>query len=191
MRIACAVLLLCMCSSAQLSHKQTCEKFINSVVSIRSGTDSYGTGFIVTSDGWIMTAGHVVVDESESTLKVHSVISVTLPNGEIKLATVVTPLGTPYPSVDTVAEDYAILKTEGSNLTHVDLGDKPDDLVVGSDLTIIGFPFSATPYRGNGPGLKDKFCLSASVAYARNAQGIYRSPNAQGTLNSREGGGRN
>jgi hypothetical protein len=65
-----------------------------------------------------------------------------------------------------VARDYALLKIKGNNLPHLDLGDKPDEVVIGSDLTIIGYPFSAVAFHETRPSVKDKFCLSGSVAYS-------------------------
>jgi hypothetical protein len=130
-------------------------------VRIDTGKSSHGTGFVVSPDGWILTAAHVVIDPESG--QFDKVISVTLDNGSIKLATQVVPI-----DQNMAGRDFALLKIEGTNLSSLDLGDKPEDIVRGSDLTIIGFPFSALAFHSNGASVKDKFCLSGSVAYTGN-----------------------
>jgi hypothetical protein len=144
-----------------MSQKEACQKLSSAVVQINAGGSTLGTGFIISPDGWMLTAGHVVLDESSNPLKAYSAISVTLPDGSIKLAQLLSPID-PY----TVARDYAVLKVDGHDLPYFDIGDKPDEIALGSDLTMIGFPFSAVAFRESGPSVKDKFCLSATVAYS-------------------------
>lgn len=158
------VLVLCsICSLAfsQITQKDACQKFTNAVVQIDAGGSSRGTGFLVSPDGWILTAAHVILDPESTTAKTFESITVTLPTGHIEIATPVLPI-----EQNMLGADYALLKIAGENLPHLDLGEKPDDVVLGSDLTIVGFPFSAVGFHSNGPSVKDKFCLSATVAYS-------------------------
>jgi S1-C subfamily serine protease len=149
-----ALVSICSAAFAQLaplSQKDACSKFSGAVVRIDTGRPSSGTGFIVSPDGLIFTAAHVVRDPESG--EVDEAISITLPDGSIKLAAQVLKI-----DPNLVGRDYALLKVEGTNLHTLDLGDKPEQITLGSDLTIIGFPFSA--------GVKDKFCLSGIVAYS-------------------------
>jgi hypothetical protein len=160
-RVTLIVVCLCSTSFAQLTQKEACQKFYSSVVQINAGGSSYGTGFLISDDGWIFTAAHVVLDETEPTAKIHAAISVTLTDGSAKLATQVLPV-----EPNMFGRDYALLKVEGTTkFPHLDLGEEADN-VIGSDITIIGFPFSAVAFKGNGPSIKDKFCLSGTVAFS-------------------------
>jgi len=46
-----------------LTQRQACERFTDAVIRIEAGGRSRGTGFLVSSDGFILTAGHVITDE--------------------------------------------------------------------------------------------------------------------------------
>lgn len=161
-----AIGLLCSNVAAQISQKDACQKYSDAVVRIdaRIKVDaesvSHGTGFIVSPDGWIFTARHVVI--SPETGNPYEGISVTLADGSIEIAKVI-PID-PRTAAQLAGQDVSILKVERTKLPSLDLGEKADDIVIGSDLTIIGFPFSAIAFSSTAPGIKDKFCLSGSVA---------------------------
>lgn len=165
-----AIALFCSTVFAQISQKEACQKFSSAVVRIDARVQldsdqiSHGTGFLVSPDGWILTAAHVV--ENPETGKAYEGISVILSDGSVEIAKIV-PIDQKMAG-QIAGQDVAILKIDGSKLPSLDLGDKPDDIVLGSDLTIIGFPFSAMGFKANGPGIKDKFCLSGTVAYSGN-----------------------
>jgi len=87
-------------------------------------TQSLGSGFIISSDGFILTNNHVVENATE--------ITVTLESGDTYSATVI---GTDSKT------DLALIKIEaGTNLPTVILGDS-DDLEVGEWVLAIGNPF--------------------------------------------------
>jgi len=136
-----------------ISHRDACAKFSSSVVRIEAGRRSLGTGFIVSADGFILTAAHVVKDETGQPF---SAIAVTLPDGNIAFAHLL-----PF-TADSVGQDFAILKIEDkSNLPFLTLGTK-NDVSPGSDAIIIGFPFSAITVQDKR--ISTKFCLSALIA---------------------------
>ncbi|MCD8145359.1 MAG: trypsin-like peptidase domain-containing protein [Oscillospiraceae bacterium] len=83
-----------------------------------------GSGFIITSDGYIVTNYHVVEDGDSDG------ITVTLYDGTTYEATLVG-----YDS----SNDVAVLKIEATDLTPVVLGDS-DSLSVGDDVVAIGNP---------------------------------------------------
>ena len=87
----------------------------------QTGTDSgAGTGFVITSDGYIVTNNHVAEGASG--------IRVAFTNGDEKNARLVgREAGT----------DLAVLKVDGTNLATVELGDS-DDVQVGDDVVAIG-----------------------------------------------------
>ena len=160
MRTFFVLLLICPVCFSQLSQKDACQKFSSAVVRIDAGGESRGTGFLISKDGWILTAAHVVVDESKAALEAYSTIGVTLPDEAFKFATLASPL-----EPNMVARDYALLKRDGrSNLPYVELGEKPDVIAPGSDITIIGFPFSAIGFKD--AAIKNQFCLAGTVAYS-------------------------
>jgi V8-like Glu-specific endopeptidase len=142
-------------TAQQISQRQTCERFMKAVVRIDAGGRSLGTGFLVSPDGFIITAGHVIRDETAG--QYFSVIGVVLPDGNHKLANVAVPI-----SLENSGQDYAILKVNGeSSLPFIELG-SVNEAVVGSDVTIIGYPFSATTIQDQR--VITKFCLNAMVA---------------------------
>jgi Trypsin-like peptidase domain len=161
-----AMAFLCSTVFAQISQKEACQTYATAVVRIdaraqvESDQVSHGTGFLVSADGWILTSAHVVVNAE--TGKIDEGVSVILADGSVKIAQVL-PI-----EPEMAGQDFAILKIEGNKLPSLDLGDKPDDIVPGSDLTIIGFPFGAFDFKSGGPGIKDKFCMSGTVAYFGN-----------------------
>lgn len=89
--------------SSQLSGQETIQTYKKAVVTINT-QDSKGTGFGISSDGYILTNEHVI-DEALS-------ISVTFPDGQIYEANVVEA----YEQFD-----LALLKIEGEELPHLKL----------------------------------------------------------------------
>jgi S1-C subfamily serine protease len=108
------------------------------VVTIRSifrgsGGGAEGSGFVLDSDGRIVTNAHVVTDESSGTRKAAKEVFIEFPDRNIVPATVV--------GFDPFA-DVALLevKPDGFELHPLKLGDD-NDLVVGQPVAAIGSPF--------------------------------------------------
>lgn len=136
-----------------LNQRQACSKFSDAVVRIDAGGMSYGTGFIVSPDGYILTASHVIrSDDGEY----YSTIRVGLPAGA-QFARVAAPV-----TLDSVGRDFVLLKVDTqAKLPFLPLG-SDDEVTVGADATIIGFPVSAITMQDKN--VFRKFCLSASFA---------------------------
>ncbi len=144
---------VCQTRLQPLTQIEACRKFKSSVVQVDTST-MHGTGFIVGSDGWIMTALHVVADEN--TLAGRENISVSmLGNPHHIPAEIVSPL-------DNIARirDFAILKIDETNLPALDLGSEIG-VEDGSPIAIIGLPLSAS--LGVPVGIP-RFCLAGTVA---------------------------
>jgi S1-C subfamily serine protease len=158
----CAIFVLLFASSAiysqdlpnPLTQVEACGKFERSVVRVDTDT-MHGTGFIVGSDGWIVTALHVVADKQ--TLAKYENISISMLNDPHSIpAEIVSKL-------DSFARvrDFAILKIDKSDLPALDLGDEVN-IKDGSPIAIIGLPLSAAiaaPLTSI-----PRFCLSGTVA---------------------------
>nr|PZN01742.1 MAG: peptidase [Pseudomonadota bacterium] len=84
---------------------------------------SMGSGFIISSDGYILTNAHVVADASEVTVKLTD-------KREFKAKVIGSDMRT----------DVALLKVDATNLPVVKIGD-PDKLRVGEWVAAIGSPF--------------------------------------------------
>lgn len=82
-----------------------------------------GSGFIISSDGYILTNDHVAGNGSE--------IVVTLTNGKNYNAKIV--------GTDAVS-DICLLKIEGDNLPYLKLGNS-DDIIIGEWVIALGNPF--------------------------------------------------
>lgn len=80
-----------------------------------------GTGFVVRSDGYILTNHHVVENASS--------VSVTLPNGDAHPATIVA---------QDEEHDLAVLKIDADGLSALTLGDS-NDVQIGETVVAIGF----------------------------------------------------
>jgi len=91
---------------------------------ITSRHDWLGSGIVVTLDGYILTANHVVEGADE--------IKVSLPNDKTEYAAKVIGLDAPT--------DVAVLKIDAKNLPAVTLGDS-DQLEVGDVVLAVGDPF--------------------------------------------------
>jgi serine protease Do len=135
-----------------LTHVEACEKFMSAVVGIKvaqqpgTASDGAGSGFIVSPDGWILTAAHVVINLE--TRQNYPIIQVLMPNGTFKTAAQTTPIP------EALLHDFALLKVDGSKLPSLELGDERD-IPVGANFALIGLPLST--------GIAMKFCLSGSV----------------------------
>ncbi len=86
-------------------------------------TRSQGSGFIISSDGIVLTNAHVVENAKEVTVKLTD-------KREFKAKVI----GVDKPT------DVAVLRIEGKNLPHVSIGD-PEKLKVGDWVVAIGSPF--------------------------------------------------
>lgn len=107
--------------SSQLSGQETIQTYKKAVVTINT-QDSKGTGFSISSDGYILTNEHVI-DNALS-------ISVTFPDGEIYEAAVVEA----YEQFD-----LALLKIEGEELPYLELA-KSSQFAEDEHVYFIGNP---------------------------------------------------
>ena len=92
----------------------------------RQEYSAYGSGVIISDDGYIVTNNHVVQDAER--------ISVTLNDKRVVSARLVG---------NDPATDLALLKIEAKNLTAIDFGNS-DDARVGQPVLAIGNPFNLT-----------------------------------------------
>lgn len=118
---------------------------ISQVVGIRTEISGYnvwgqpttnavsGTGFIVSSDGYILTNHHVI----EDALKGGYDVNVILYNGDSYVATIVGAEGSD--------SDVAVLKIDAENLTPVAIGDS-SVLSVGETIYAVGNPLGELTY---------------------------------------------
>jgi S1-C subfamily serine protease len=114
----------------------------------------HGTGFIVTPDGWIITALHVIADQK--TLVKYNKITISIAGHPKPVpAEVMSPVDNPAR-----LRDFAILKVDRINLPSMDLGSEAS-IEDGSPIAIIGLPLSAT--FGLPVGSVPCFCLSGTV----------------------------
>lgn len=125
-------------STEALSYQEIYEKCASSVVgitaSITRNSYSWGSGIIISPDGYIVTNHHVVSEATDAT--------VTLSDGKKYTALLV---GYDYSS------DLAVLKIDAKNLPYAEFGDS-DLLSVGDGVVAIGNPlgveFSGTMTNG-------------------------------------------
>src|SRR3990172_911878 len=90
---------------------------------VRQQVKGLGSGFIISSDGYIVTNDHVAGNATQ--------ITVTMTNGERLSAELV--------GTDPVS-DVALLKVKGNNLPYLDLGNS-DEIIVGEWAIALGNPF--------------------------------------------------
>ena len=119
----------------RLTLQELYARCADTVVGVRAtiGTDSdsgigasihWGSGFIVSADGFIITNQHVI--------------------SEADIATVVLPDGSEYPAKlvgEDAQTDVAVLKIEAEGLPVAEIGDS-SELVVGDEVAAIGNPLS-------------------------------------------------
>ena len=114
----------------ELSAQEVYQKVVKSTVTVAvtyNGSNSTGTGIIATSDGYIITNSHVVMNSKSS------VVEITTNDGQTYEAVVV--------GVDRTT-DLAILKTNDYNFTPAEFGDS-DGLAIGDQVVAIGNPGGA------------------------------------------------
>jgi len=144
-----SILLLALLANAgtanPLTQKKACQRFMSAVVRI-DVAGGRATGFIVSPDGWIMTAAHVILDPDTGERR--KAIAVMLPDGSTAFANVVA---------DGI--DYAVLKVEKTKLPSLDLGEQ-SGASPGEEITIIGYPFSAEDAFTT---INAKFCMAGFV----------------------------
>ncbi len=158
MRQYCAFAVLFVCSAVYcqsihpLTQVEACRNFKRSIVGVSTDT-MRGTGFIVGSDGWIITAFHVVADR-ETLIRYGNIKVSILGRSQSVDADIVSP-------IDKLASsrDFAILKVAKSDLPVLELGSE-STAEDGSPVAIIGFPLSAAGVTASVP----RFCLSGTVA---------------------------
>ena len=116
-----------------LTVAQVYAQNVESVVQITSHISSgymsgysKGSGFVLTEDGYIVTNYHVVED--------HKSITVKMMNGKEYSATYIGGEST---------HDIALLKINATGLKAVTVG-KSDDLIVGDQVVLIGYPLETT-----------------------------------------------
>lgn len=139
-----------------LTQLEACRKFEPSVVQIDTAA-MHGTGFIVGSDGWILTALHVVADRK--TLIKYGNISVIMRGYSHSFpAEIASPL-------DDLARarDFAVLKIDKTGLPALELGNETT-VEDGSPIAIIGFPLSAMLPPAAATLPMPRFCLTGTIA---------------------------
>ncbi len=140
--------------NSPVSQRQACANFSDAVIEINAAGQSHGSGFIVSPDGFILTASHVIRGEDGTYF---SAIFVTLPDGSLEPAVPALVI-----SPDNVGQDFALLKVEAKKkLPFLTLG-STEEVVTGADATIIGFPFSAMSPTNSS--ISKKFCIAATFA---------------------------
>ena len=113
--------------SGILTTQEIYDKCLPSVVSISVSTDSgsgIGSGFIISEDGYIVTANHVINDAKT--------VNVILSNNKTYAAKVVD--GNEF-------TDVALIKIDVDGLTPIEIGSS-SDLLVGDNVVAIGTPAS-------------------------------------------------
>ncbi|MCG8607432.1 trypsin-like peptidase domain-containing protein, partial [bacterium] len=90
---------------------------------IPQAVKSFGSGFLISQDGFILTNEHVVHNAAE--------IVVVLPDGSTHEAEVIG---------DDYITDIALLRIKGDSFDHVELGNS-DDIIIGEWVIAVGNPF--------------------------------------------------
>lgn len=97
-------------------------------------SEAIGSGFVASSEGYILTNAHVVVDYQAQTPAKASKVEVNFRNGKKAEGTIV--------GYDLTSSDVAVIKIDpqGMDLVPANLGDS-DAVVVGEPVVAIGSPF--------------------------------------------------
>lgn len=136
-------------TGATMGPEEVFQKYADSAVQIESTFDGVGggffhannsaqgigSGFVVSSDGYILTNGHVIVDtESGSAPVKASKVQVNFRNGKQAEASIV--------GYDLTSSDIAVIKVDpsGLDLLPAQLGDS-ESVRVGETVAAIGSPF--------------------------------------------------
>lgn len=109
-------------STALKTPEEIVEKYGDAVVLVAS-EDSFGSGFIIRSDGLIVTNYHVVEDANK--------VAITLINGDNYFVSSVVD----YDQID----DVILLKIDGRNLPTIPIGDS-NKIKVAEEIIVIGNP---------------------------------------------------
>ncbi len=138
-----------------LTHVEACRSFADAIVQVDTDT-MHGTGFIVDSDGWVVTALHIVADPDTFVKYGNLTVSVL---GELRPipAEVVSPI-----NKLTSDQDFTILKINKTKLPNLELGNE-GSVESGSPISIIGLPLSAMFGRFT-PNRVPQFCLTGTIA---------------------------
>ncbi len=134
-------------TGSSMDPSQLYDKYAGSVVQIVStfpgqsnifhasqSQTGVGSGFVATSDGYILTNAHVVTDENSQSAQRATDIEVNFNDGKKARATIV--------GYDLTSSDVAVIKVDpqGLTLVPVTLGDS-DAVKVGEPVVAIGSPF--------------------------------------------------
>lgn len=121
------VFMLAVCSYAQHDHVQIAQQNMPAVVLVnvmhKDGSTSSGTGFVITQDGLIVTASHVLKDAIFT--------NITFPNSTVS--------GEAITLAEHPQADLALLKIEARHLPTVTLA-TDDTVLPGQTITVIGNP---------------------------------------------------
>ena len=137
-----------------ITHVEACRIFSDAIVQVTTDQMS-GTGFIVSSDGWIITALHVVADPDTLTPYDNPRIAIKGQRNQIP-AEIASP-------IDKLASirDVVILKIDKTQLPELELGSE-SEVESGEELSVIGLPLSAIFRMSSLP--IPKFCMRGTVA---------------------------
>lgn len=123
-----------------LSGKEIYRASHNGIVYVLVDGNFSGTGFVVSADGLVVTANHVVTMRESKFKTYRTGIEILTGRGRFPA----TPIETTIPD-DQVNFDFAILKINAANLTPLQLGSW-DEVDIGDRLAIIpGFPGMGAP----------------------------------------------
>jgi len=119
----------------KLSEQSNIQGYTHSVVTIETEDNGYGSGFLISEDGYILTNYHVVKNNNK--------VNVTLQSGLSFIGDVVR-----YdPSID-----LALIKLTGKGFKPLELSETENNNVLGSEVYAIGTPadknFSQTVTKG-------------------------------------------
>jgi S1-C subfamily serine protease len=130
-----------------------------------------GTGFVVRSDGFIVTNHHVVADASS--------MSVTLPSGDVHRATVVA---------QDDEHDLAVLKIDVDGLPALTLGDT-NDVQIGETVVAIGFALDLSGGPTVTSGIVSSLDRSVDVQDSTGARSYHDLLQTDAALNHGNSGG--
>lgn len=135
--------------SAELSSKDILAKNNGAVVQIIVNGEFHGTGFIISKDGLIATANHVITTKESGYTEASKKIEVRIPNSpRLHFARPAIPITT-----TSKVHDVAILRVEVIDLPCVELGEL-SEVEQGNSVTVIGFV----------PGLNQSLLLTGIVS---------------------------
>jgi len=135
--------------AADKNYEQKIEHVRGAVVEVLVSGKRFGTGFCVSTDGYFLTATHVVgapaIVQNAVVVNYQNDLSVRLADGS---TVAVTPVKDNRP--DAGFRDITLLKAEAKTPKFLNLG-TPNTVKAGEDVYVMGFPLdvpSAVTYRG-------------------------------------------